>query len=316
MNNKKTVSLVLGSGGAKGMAHIGVIRCLQDHGFDIRYVAGSSIGAIVGGVYAAGYLDAFVEWTTALRKRDVLRLLDFSFRSGAIFKGDRIMDALQDLIGECRIEDLPIGYTAVATDISLGSNGSEIWFNEGSLYDAMRASMAVPSVFSPLIHNGMILVDGGVINPVPVAPTLNDQTDLTIAVNLNGTHDENLRLEDEQTAAEKTKDTAANSSDNPIAVAYQNSIGQFIDRFWPEDAQMPITDSLNVENLGLLEVMVRSMETMEAALTQFKLAATAPTHLIEIPCNLCSFLDFHHSDALIAYGYDATLKKLALASCE
>ena len=148
--NGKTVSLVLGSGGAKGMAHIGVIRALEERDMAIRYVAGSSIGAIVGGVYAAGQLDAFTDWASALRKRDVLRLLDFSFSGGALFKGDRIIDVLKDLIGECLIEDLDIGYTAVATDIAVGGKGKEVWFTEGSLFDAMRASMAVPRSVCPM----------------------------------------------------------------------------------------------------------------------------------------------------------------------
>lgn len=294
----RTASVVLGSGGAKGMAHIGVIHCLKDNGFDIRYVAGSSIGAIVGGVYAAGELGAFTEWAGALRKRDVLRLLDFSFRDGALFKGDRIIDVLKDLIGECRIEDLPIGYTAVATDIAVGGKGREVWFTEGSLFDAMRASMAVPSFFSPLVQHGQILVDGGVINPVPVAPTLNDRTRFTIAVNLNGKHDNALERKDEE----------EEKSDNPIVAAYQNSIGQFIDQLWPDDSSVGIDP---VKELGFSDMMVRSMEAMQAALTQFKLAATVPTHTVEIPSNLCSFLDFDRSEELIAYGYSQTEKLLA-----
>lgn len=289
-NQGKTLSLVLGSGGAKGIAHIGVIRCLEEHGYDIRYVAGSSIGSIIGGVYAAGKLEAFADWVCALKKRDVLRLLDFSFSKGAIFKGDRIIDVLRDLIGECQIQDLPIGYTAVATDIARGGKGNEIWFNEGSLYQAMRASMAVPSFFSPVIIEGRVLVDGGIINPVPVAPTLNDRTDITIAVDLNGPYDRKLDIE----PPEEEKPVS------PLLAAYEGSIGQFLDQIWPDDAS-DVSDE--PEQLGASDVMLRSMEAMQAAITQFKLAATVPTHIIEIPCNLCSFLDFHRAEELIEIGY-------------
>ena len=277
------------------MAHIGVIRCLEDHGFNIRYVAGSSIGSIVGGVYAAGKLDAFTDWAVALRKRDVYRLLDFSFGDGALFKGDRIIEVLRELIGERVIEELDIGYTAVAADIAFGGKGKEVWFTEGSLFDAMRASMAVPSFFSPLIQNGQILVDGGVINPVPVAPTLNDRTALTFAVSLNGAYDPALDPREEPEESQP--------SDNPIVIAYQKSIGQFIENLWPEDAK---PDEELGQELGLTDVMVRSMEVMQAALTQFKLAATAPSYMLEMPVNLCSFLDFHRAEALIDYGYQRT----------
>lgn len=304
MMQGKTVSLVLGSGGAKGMAHIGVIRALEERNMAIRYVAGSSIGSIVGGVYAAGQLDAFTDWASALRKRDVLRLLDFSFSGGALFKGDRIIDVLKDLIGECLIEELDIGYTAVATDIALGGKGREVWFTEGSLFDAMRASMAVPSFFSPLIQNGQILVDGGVINPVPVAPTLNDRTDITLAVDLNGRYDISLEEEDEPQEKE--------TSDNPIINAYQNSIGQYIDQIWRDDDE---AEKSPHADLGLTDVMVRSMEAMQAALTQFKLAATAPTHTIHMPCNLCHFMDFHRSEELIEYGYQKAVKLLDNQDC-
>ncbi len=183
--NAKTVSLVLGSGGARGYAHIGAIEELRAQGFDICSVAGASMGALIGGIYAAGKLDDYRDWARTLQKFDVLRLLDWTFRGGLI-KGDRIIGRLKDLIGEVRIEDLPIPYTAVAVDILAQR---EVWFTRGPLFDAIRASIAIPTVFRPHHYEGRVLVDGGLLNPVPITPTLRDLTDCTIAVDLNAAPD-------------------------------------------------------------------------------------------------------------------------------
>jgi NTE family protein len=184
--NAKTVSLVLGSGGARGYAHIGAIEELLAQGFDIRSVAGASMGALIGGIYAAGKLDDYRDWARGLQKFDVLRLLDWTFRGGLI-KGDRIIGRLRELIGDVMIENLPIPYTAVAVDILAQR---EVWFTHGPLFDAIRASIAIPTVFRPHHYEGRVLVDGGLLNPVPITPTLRDLTDCTIAVDLNAAPDD------------------------------------------------------------------------------------------------------------------------------
>ncbi|MGD8642311.1 MAG: patatin-like phospholipase family protein, partial [Gammaproteobacteria bacterium] len=180
---RQAVSLVLGSGGARGLAHIGVITWLEKHGFEIQSISGCSMGALIGGIYAAGQLDAYSTWVRALEKMDVIRLLDISFRRHSLFKGERIIDTLKELIGDHTIDELPISYTAVATDLH---NQKEIWIRHGPLFDAIRASIAIPTIFSPHHYMGKLLFDGSLVNPVPIAPTLNDKTDITIAVNLNG----------------------------------------------------------------------------------------------------------------------------------
>jgi NTE family protein len=184
--NVKTVSLVLGSGGARGYAHIGAIEELLAQGFDIRSVSGASMGALIGGIYAAGKLDAYRDWARTLQKFDVLRLLDWTFRGGLI-KGDRIIVRLRELIGDVMIENLPIPYTAVAVDLLAQR---EVWFTHGPLFDAIRASIAIPTVFRPHHYEGRVLVDGGLLNPVPITPTLRDLTDCTIAVDLNAAPDD------------------------------------------------------------------------------------------------------------------------------
>lgn len=190
---RRTVSLVLGSGGARGHAHIGVIKALEEARFDVRNIAGSSMGAVVGGVYAADKLDSYTEWAFGLGKRDVVGLLDFSFSLKSIFKGERIISELEDQLGDSQIEDLGRRFTAVATSLS---EQREVWLNSGSLFTAIRASAAVPGFFSPVSLDGRTLVDGGLVNPIPIAPTLNDSTDLTIAVNLSGVSDTDDKHED------------------------------------------------------------------------------------------------------------------------
>ena len=182
-NHNKTVSLVLGSGGARGLAHIGIIDWLNKNGYDIQSIAGSSIGALIGGMYAAGKLDVYAKWVMALEKMDVIRLLDISFARKSLFKGDRVIDVLREMIGDYEIENLPISFTAVATDLH---EQQEVWFNQGSLFDAIRASIAIPTIFTPHNYMGKTFLDGSLVNPIPIAPTLNDKTDFTIAVDLIG----------------------------------------------------------------------------------------------------------------------------------
>jgi NTE family protein len=179
----KSVALVLGSGGARGLAHIGVIRELLSLGMEIKYISGCSMGALVGGIYAAGELDAYSEWARKLERKDVISLLDLSFGFQGLFKGERIIGALKEITGERDIEDMDIGFTAIATDLL---EQKEIWLNSGPLFDAIRASIAIPTIFTPWEYRGRILVDGGLLNPLPIAPALNHATDLIIAVNASG----------------------------------------------------------------------------------------------------------------------------------
>ena len=179
----KSVALVLGSGGARGLAHIGVIAEMESLGMEINYMSGCSMGALVGGIYAAGRLDAYSDWVRKLERKDVISLLDLSFGFQGLFKGERIIGVLKEITGERNIEDLDLGFTAVATDLL---KQKEIWLNSGPLFDAIRASIAIPTIFTPWKYRGRILVDGGLLNPLPIAPALNHSTDLIVAVNTSG----------------------------------------------------------------------------------------------------------------------------------
>lgn len=181
--DRGTVSLVLGSGGARGLAHIGVIQVLEEKGYTISSVAGCSIGALIGGIFAAGKLKEYEEWVRNLTKLDMVNMMDITWEGGGLVKGDRIIAKMIKLVGDRQIEDLPIRFTAVATELE---SGREVWLSKGPLFDAIRSSCSLPLFFTPAKYNEKMLVDGGVVNPVPIAPVFDDQTDLTLAVNLGG----------------------------------------------------------------------------------------------------------------------------------
>ncbi|MFM9884652.1 MAG: patatin-like phospholipase family protein, partial [Burkholderiales bacterium] len=177
------ISLVLGSGGARGLAHIGVIQWLTENGYEIRSIAGSSMGALVGGIHAASRLDVYAEWVITLERMQMVRLLDPAFGRAGLFKGERIIGVLRELIGDFEIEALPISFTAVAADLV---SGEEVWLREGKLFDAIRASIAAPPIFTPFEVGGRKLRDGAWANPVPIGATLDDMTELTVVVSLSG----------------------------------------------------------------------------------------------------------------------------------
>jgi NTE family protein len=313
------VSLVLGSGGARGYAHIGVIEQLIVQGFRIQSIAGSSMGALVGGVYAAGKLDQYRNWVGSMQKYDVWRMLDWTLTGGGFIKGDRIMNALRDLVGETRIEDLSIPYTAVAVDID---TQREVWLSRGSLFDAIRASIATPAIFRPYRNRGRTLVDGGLLNPVPVSATLRDLTDCTIAVDVNAlaeslgsdeidmsagsllASDGALRASRED-AEQGLAGQASPEVIEPLDVApaargvggYWNKTGKRLDSFSEKRAHRE-----DPPEPGVVELFVCSIETVQATVTRLKLAAQPPDLLITIPRNACAFYEFHRAEELIAIG--------------
>ena len=283
MNRRpENVSLVLGGGGARGHAHIGVIRALEEKNLKVRRIAGTSMGAVIGGIYAASELDTYVRWVTQLRKSDVVRLLDFSFSKTSLFKGERIIEVLKDLIGDRQIENLPVGFTAVATAIE---EQREVWLNKGSLFNAINASFAVPGVFSPVTIDGRLLVDGGLVNPIPIAPTLNDATDITIAVNLSGTT-EHYRPVEKDSALRPVKEDEG----------YRAAIGRFVSSLLENQ-----TDSGGPP--GAVDLLLQSFEVMQGSIARLKLAAYAPDIVVDVPRDCCSFFEFHRAMEMMDLGY-------------
>lgn len=281
---------MLGSGGARGHAHIGVIRAIEERGAKIHNIAGTSMGSVVGGIYAAGSLDTYAEWAGALTRNDVFKLLDLSFSRKALFKGERIFEVLKDLVGDCKIEELERGFTAVATDIEAQN---EVWLNRGSLFTAMKASTAVPGVFDPVEINGRILVDGGLVNPIPIAPTLNDSTDLTIAVNLNSLSDE----------SKSSREADSERADDGNEDGYRQRITDFVAGLIGDDD----SDQMSVD---AAELLTRSIDVMQGGIARLKLAAYAPDKVVEISRNACSFFEFHRADEMADLGYRKTVDAL------
>ena len=280
--NKRTVSLVLGSGGARGLAHIGVIHWLEEDNYEIRSIVGCSIGAVIGGIYAAGKLDVYEQWVRSITKVDIVTLLDLSWEKSGLVRGDKLINTLIKLVGEQLIEDLPFAYTAVATDIK---GQKEIWIKSGSLFGAMRASFAIPLLFTPFKYKGGDLVDGGVLNPVPIAPTFSDETDITIAVNLGGPA--------QNPEQRSTLSAAPASPSSPL----RERINRFINQLQRSVASRGSGD------WGAYDIAIKAFETMQSTIARQKLAAYPPDIVIEIARNACQTLEFDRASEMIELGY-------------
>ena len=212
-----------------------------------------------------------------------MQLLDWSFSHGAIFKGDRIIEVLEKLIGNRNIEDLPIRFTAVAADLE---GEREVWLNSGPLFDAIRASIAIPLLFEPVKHLGKLLVDGGLINPIPIAPVLNEHSDLIVAVELNAPA--------EGHPLEQKQPEPASSSDSE----YRLKISGFIERFLPADGR---GEEDNYP--GLFDLLIQSMDVMQTTIARYKLAGYTPDVTVNIPRDACKFFEFYRARELIDFGY-------------
>lgn len=289
----KTVSLVLGSGGARGLAHIGVIHWLEENDYKIRSIAGSSIGALIGGIYAAGKLDEYEQWARAITKVDIVTLLDLSWQKGGFVKGDKIINTLINLVGEQLIEDLPIRYTAVATDFK---GQKEVWIKSGKLFHAIRASMSIPLLFTPFKYKGIDLIDGGVLSPVPVAPTIGNDTDITLAVTLCG-------------PADRSKKTVSTSSlPVPASSPLHDKINRFIGRLQRSVAKSGDRD------WGAYDIAIQAFEGMQGTIARQQLAAYPPDIVIEIARNACRTLEYDRASEMIELGHKKAKETLSHAA--
>lgn len=331
MTRPTTVALALGGGGARGYAHIGVLEVLEERGFEVIGIAGTSMGALVGGLHAAGMLQEYAEWAQALTQRDVLRLLDPTIRAPGAIRAEKVFAKVIELLGDREIQDLEIPYTAVATDLLAGR---EVWFQRGPLAPAIRASIALPSFITPVMLQGRLLADGGLLNPIPVAATAAAAADLTIAVSLSEEHltgtgtapttmaaDADGQVPDPRsTGPDAGSDHPRESSairDHDLVRAvtgWFNGAREPVDLEPTGGSGLPATAGTPPEPLdqgwftspppGLrtLEVMQLSVEAMQASVTRFRLAAYPPDVLVSIPRDACRTLDFHRAEELIAIG--------------
>lgn len=247
------------------------------------------MGALVGGIYATHKLEVYAEWVLALERIHVLRLLDPTIGRPGIFKGERIIGVLRDLVGDCDIEALPVAFTAVATDLD---SGQEVWLRSGRLFDAIRASIATPMVFTPFKLGERTLIDGAVVNPVPVAPTLDDDTDLTVAVDLSGPRE----------ASPMPPLSPSLIGDN----SYRRRILKFVDAVRPARQRAE-------PSRGLFDVAFTAMQAMEDTIADLKLSACPPDVMVEIPRNACGFFEFWRAEELIALGRERAASAFAHA---
>jgi NTE family protein len=279
----KKVHLVLGSGGARGIAHIGVIDVLEETGHQIISITGCSMGAVVGGMYAAGYHTAYKEWMLKLTKTLLFKILDFTLTRQGFLKGERLFTLLQKVTGHQLIEQLAIPFVAVATDMV---QNKEVYYTSGDLYKALRASIAIPGVFTPVLENGQFLVDGGVLNPLPLNLVHKKEDEYIVAVNVNGAASPAMT-----TSEEKQEVTALWKWLNPLM----------------QKTNKP-KELLPISEYSLRELLLSTYNMTQDRLTSFVLKTYPPDVLIEIPRNSCSTFEFYKAQFMIDLGRSACIK--------
>ncbi len=317
----KRVALVLGSGGARGYAHIGVIDELEARGYEIVAISGCSMGALIGGIYAAGKLQGYRDWVRRLDYLDVLRLVDVTWSPMGAMRGSKVMSKLESLIGDTRIEDLAISFTTVATDLN---RQREVWFQSGSLLDAIRASIAVPGVITPVHRGDQVLVDGGLLNPLPITPTVSAHADFVLAVNVTAHSPRPISLEEllPLPAAEAKPDTPAITNEianSPQLTGWLEDVKgaarRMLDGFGSgssdeEDADETDERSRGKRAWGRLDMILASFDITQASLAKYKIAGYPPDVLIEVPKTVCGAYEFHRAESLIALGRHLSVEAL------
>ena len=278
----KDVALVLSSGGARGLAHIGAIEELEAHGYHITSIAGCSMGALIGGVYAAGKLEEFREWMKTVDRKKMLELTDFSFSLNHLVKGTRIIEAIMEFVPDIPIEDLPIPYCAVATD---WKSGHEVVFREGSLFEAIRASISLPSFYEPVKRDGMILIDGGVTNPIPMNRVVRHEGDILVGIDVSG-HDYEAQWRRHHELAEKRKRSTSLSQ-------------QILNRLIPDNLDFNYYTMLS----RVSSLMIRQNSILMAQLMK-------PDILVDIQMARYGGFDYDKSERLIAIGRQKTLQAI------
>jgi len=278
----KDIALVLSSGGARGLAHIGVIEELEAMGYNITSIAGCSMGALIGGFYAAGKLEAFREWMKTIDRRKMVELSDFSLSLSHIVKGDRIIEAMKEIVPDIDIKDLPIPYCAVSTD---WEHGEEVVFCNGSLFEAIRASISLPSFFDPVRKDGRILIDGGVINPLPLNRVQRHKGDIMIGVDVSG-HDYETQSQLQLLARQKRK------NDKSIS-------GKILNKLIPD----------NIE-FNYITLLSRSSSLMIRQNSKLMTQLMKPDILIDIQMGKYGGFDYDKSEKLIAIGHNKAMQAM------
>ena len=290
------IGLVLGSGSARGWAHLGVLKALQEAGVRPDIVCGSSVGALIAAVYAAKEIDRFTDWILALDRRKIFQFMDFRW-SGGILKGDRLMKSMQHYFGRTTIEECQLPFAAVSTDLY---TGAEVWLRRGPLVDAVRASIALPGLFTPVATQGRWLVDGGLVNPVPVSVARALGADVVIAVDLNA----DIMRRRQALPVVDAEETAATPS-------------SWLSRWHPlrfettaEEESLPAVAASTAQMPSVLDVGLNSINIMQMRISRSRLAGDPPEVLITPRLAHLGLLDFHRAEEAIEAGHHAALLQL------
>lgn len=288
MSKSPLIGLALGGGSARGWAHIGVIRALADAGIEPDLVCGTSIGALVGAAYVGGELDRLETWVRSLRLQTVVGFLDFSLGSGLI-KGDRLIEFFRSHFVDRDIRELPRPFGAVATDLQ---RGREIWLREGRVTDAVRASIALPGLFTPALHDGNWLVDGGLVNPVPVSLCRAMGADLVIAVDLNadllGRH---LKPKPAKSRPRQRAATEPETLTDSVMAHIQNGM-----------SQLGLNHDSGPKPPAMLDVLASSINIMQVLITRSRLAGEPADVMVTPLLADLGLMEFHRGDAAIDAG--------------
>lgn len=292
-SRRPVIGLALGGGAARGFAHIGILRTLLARGITPDIVVGTSIGAAVGGAYVSGHLDEFETWARSLQPRSVFSYLDIQLNGSGLIGGGRLAAELEQAMGKRLIEDLPAKFAAIATEIT---TGHEIWLTHGRLVDALRASYALPGIFSPVMIGDRWLVDGALVNPVPVSTARALGAEIVIAVNLSadsfghgGTISSFGTPPDTQSAEEIEAEAPKNA----------------FSKFFSAERTMKREFFGSVSRPGISTVMVEAFNIMQDRITRARLAGDPPDVLVSPRVGKIGWFDFHRAEETIAHGQRA-----------
>lgn len=280
-DNKKNVALVLSSGGSRGLAHIGVIKALEEKGFQITSVAGSSIGSVIGGLFAMNQLDNYVDWVSTLNMKSVWGLLDFTFNKQGIIKGEKVFDKMKTIIPDYNIEDMKIPFASIATDLL---NEKDVVFTNGSYYEAVRASISIPAILTPVKHQDSWLVDGGVLNPIPIDHVKRHDNDLLVVVNLHG-----------------------KSSGMVIKTKEDEEKTYFNKMFKILSLQQKATTN---DNLGYYDLFNFTSSAMINKIAKMSIEKHKPDIVINIPSDASGIFEFYKAKELIDLGRKLALEEI------
>lgn len=297
---KTPIALALGSGGARGMAHIGVIEVLEKEGFVIDEIAGSSMGAAVGGIYCAGHLSTFRDWASNLTQYETFRLMDFTLSGQGMIKGQRVMQTLREMVGsDPDISSFSTRFTAVATD---ALTKEEVWLREGPLFEVMRASSAIPTLLTPVRSGNRLLIDGGVLNPLPIEPLFPLETRLLVVVNINAP--DNPEMAKRAVAESPTPDEMEQAATDYRSRLY-NSMRAMLN-------MKPAEAKKAEETLGYFGLLNKTIDMMQDRLCQRAIDLHKPDIVVEIPRNVSTTLEFYRAADLIAEGREAAHRAIKL----